>query len=123
MADKTIVRSYLVAYAPLLSVVPAERIFYARQPRATSTPTTGAYITYQKINSTPENDLSDVPGVDRQLIQLDLYAPTTTELEAILAKVRAALDPHGHEISTHDLSDFELDRERIVVSYEFYIQR
>lgn len=58
--------------------------------------TTKPYVTWFMVTDTPENNLSDPPGIDRQPVQVDCWHQTDAGIEALARAVRDAIEPHAH---------------------------
>lgn len=57
------------------------------------------YVTWFLVTGTPENDLSDVPGIDRCTVQLDAWHTTDAGVVTLALAVRAAIEPLAHCIA------------------------
>lgn len=57
------------------------------------------YLVWQTVVGTPENYLDDLPDVDKTRVQLDVWAATGAQAEAVAQSVRDALEPVGYMIS------------------------
>ncbi len=55
-----------------------------------------AYITWFVVADTPENNLSDLPPVDRVTVQVDIWHPTDTGCAALAKSVRDCIEPVAH---------------------------
>jgi Protein of unknown function (DUF3168) len=58
--------------------------------------TTRPYITWFIVVGTPENNLSDAPGMDRQTIQVDYWHQTDRGIVALATAGRDALQTYAH---------------------------
>lgn len=79
--------------APAVVAIVADRIYpHGEAPQDVTRP----YITWQMINGTPENSLSDLPDIDRCTLQINCWHPTSTGVVQLATAARAAVESHGH---------------------------
>jgi len=57
------------------------------------------YLVWQTISGIPENYLDDLPDMDKTRVQIDVWAATGAQAEAIAQSVRDALEPGAYMIS------------------------
>lgn len=57
---------------------------------------TAPYVTWFVVDGLPENQLSDVPAIDRFVLQVDCWHPTSAGVDTLAGAVRAALEPVAH---------------------------
>lgn len=74
----------------LLGVNPTRLFPFGDAPENVAKP----YATYQVLNGLPENYLDDRPDVDDWSIQIDIYADSVADVNAVLGAFRRALEPH-----------------------------
>lgn len=74
----------------------AERIYGADDAAADAA---GDYLTWSVI-VTPENELSDVPGIDRQTVTVNVWSDDEARARAIATAVRDCIEPIAHFISS-----------------------
>jgi hypothetical protein len=80
-----------------VSAIVGDRIYrHGRAPQTVDRP----YVTWSLASGVPENELSDVPGIDRQTVQVDCWAPGDRDCVALAVAVRDAIEPHAHLIAT-----------------------
>lgn len=65
---------------------------HADAPQGTAAP----YVVWTAISTAPENNLSDLPPIDRVTVQVDCYHTTDQGVVDLATAVRDALEPHGH---------------------------
>lgn len=58
--------------------------------------TTAPYIVWSVISGVPENNLSDLPPVDRVTVQVDAYHTTDQGVVDLAKAIRDAIEPHAH---------------------------
>ena len=58
--------------------------------------TTKPYVTWQVISGVPENNLTDLPPVDRITVQVDCWHQTDAGIEQLATAVRDAIEPYAH---------------------------
>jgi hypothetical protein len=85
----------------LLKAVPAVTAILGAVPRVFRHGYAGAaptppYVVWLVISGDPENNLSDVPSMDRLTIEVDCYSGTDAGVEALAQAVRDALEPRMH---------------------------
>lgn len=56
--------------------------------------TVAPYVVWLVITGAPENNLSDVPSIDRLTLQIDCYHAADGGVETLAQAVRDALEPH-----------------------------
>lgn len=89
-------------------------------PEDTSKP----YITWFAVFDTPENNLSDLPPVDRVGIQADCWHQTAAGVELLAKAVRDALEPHAHMTGVPiDLREPETLLYRRALTFDFWHPR
>ena len=54
------------------------------------------YATYQQIAGGPENYLGGLPDMDGSLVQIDIYASTVSQAEAVFTAIRNAIEPTAY---------------------------
>ena len=86
--------------------------------------TTRPYITWALAGGVPENQLSDVPGIDRMSIDIDCWHPTDTGVEQLAAAVRGAIEPLGHVTNVSpDLREAETKLYRLTIQADIWLPR
>lgn len=79
------------------------------------------YITWQLISGVPENNLSDLPPVDRQSVQVDCWHQTDSGIETLADAVRDAIEPVAHMTAAiTDLREPETRIFRISLAFDFF---
>ncbi|MBZ5489144.1 DUF3168 domain-containing protein [Halomonas aquamarina] len=76
----------------LLGVNPTRLFPFGGAPENVPKP----YAVYQVLNGVPENYLAEPPDVDDWSIQVDIYATTVSDVNAVLAALRRAIEPHAY---------------------------
>lgn len=71
------------------------KAFWDVVPQDTAPP----YVRALVVTGQPENYLGSVPGIDNTRVQLDLFAKTQAELDAMYVACRGALEPNTHIVS------------------------
>lgn len=54
------------------------------------------YVTWFLVSDTPENNLSELPDIDRQAVQIDVWADSGAAAVQLAGAVRDAMEPHAH---------------------------
>ena len=84
------------------------------------------YITWIVVSGIPENNLSDLPPVDRVTVQVDAWHPTDAGVEALALAVRDAIEPHAHMTNGPLLDDRDLANSklfRIAMQFDWFVDR
>lgn len=89
---------------------------------------TAPYVTWFLVVGVPENNLSDGPGIDGDVIQLDCWSENNGTgdegVETLAVAVRDAIENHAHiEAYTDDGRDPETKRFRISMQAKFWVSR
>lgn len=89
---------------------------------------TAPYITWFVVSGIPENELSDLPRIDRYQVQVDCWSSNTgggdTQIEALAEAVRDAIEPHAHMVAVvANGIDYETQRLRLGMSFDFWTPR
>ncbi len=85
------------ACTQLLGTPPSMRFYpFGEAPQQTSAP----YATWQMPSETPANYLGQVPDMDEQRIQIDLWATTQTKADQLKEAIRAAVQVHAQETNS-----------------------
>lgn len=71
----------------------------------------GPYATWQVVSGVPENNLSDVPDIDRQTVQVDCWHPDDKGIELMGKAARDAIEPVAH--MTQVVADFQDSETRL----------
>lgn len=58
--------------------------------------TTRPYAAWHLVVGTPENTLSEAPGMDRCTVQIDCWSPTSAAVVVLAEAVRNAVEPLAH---------------------------
>jgi hypothetical protein len=111
----------LQADSAVTSLVAADAIF--RHADA-AVDRTGDYITWS-VSAVPENDMSDVPGIDRQTITVNCFSDEDLKVELMAEAARAALEPLAHcigmPIDNRDRSQSK--KYRIALQFDWWYPR
>ena len=54
------------------------------------------YVTWFLVADAPENNLSELPDIDRQAVQIDIWAESGSAAVQLASAVRNAIEPHAH---------------------------
>ena len=97
------------------------RVFpWGEAPPAVTRP----YATYAVFSGNPQNTLGDVPEVDIDGTQINVWGDTGTSTDAAARAIRDALEPHAHMISYESASrDKETGRYNSLMSFDFFTER
>lgn len=82
------------------------------------------YVAWSLISNLPENNLSDLPPVDHQVIQVDCWSKTDQEVEQLAIAVRDAIEPHAH-MTGMPVNERERDTKlyRISLQFDWWLSR
>jgi len=82
------------------------------------------YVTWMVVTGTPENQLSDVPLIDRVTVQVDCWHPTDKGIVPFAQAVRDAIEPTAHMTAMPvDERDPETKLYRIALEFDWFLDR
>jgi hypothetical protein len=87
----------LKANAPVTAIVNANNIYFIEAPENIN-PTT-PYIVWTAPDIEPENQLSDVPDIDKASIHINCYHPDQKVSVDLAKAIRDAIEPSGHMLN------------------------
>lgn len=86
--------------------------------------TTRPYVTWNIVSGVPENELSDLPTVDRVAVQIDCWHQTDAGVETLATAVRNAIEPYGHMTNiVINLREPETKLYRIGLQFDIWLGR
>jgi hypothetical protein len=108
----------------LVGTSPVRIYRHGTAPQNTAAP----YVTWSVITGTPQNTLSGLPKVDACIVQIDCWSDNTgtgaAQIEDLAVAVRAALEPFAHMTRFGPNGrDFETQRYRIMLQFEYWLDR
>lgn len=82
------------------------------------------YVTWFIVGGVPENNLSDLPQIDRLPVQVDCWHTTDAGVESLAVAVRNALEPVCH-MTNILIDEQEQDTKlyRIVLQFDYFLNR
>lgn len=82
------------------------------------------YVTWYAL-ATPENTLSEIPGIDRVSVTIDCWSPDDTEVETLADAVRDTIEPLAHMTSrVNDNRDRSATKlYRITLQFDWWLSR
>jgi hypothetical protein len=82
------------------------------------------YATWFLVSGVPENHLSGLPSADRMSTQIDCWAQTDADCEALAKSIRDAAEPHAHLTGyvTHE-REAVTDLYRISLQFDWFVDR
>jgi Protein of unknown function (DUF3168) len=93
---------------------------HGNAPQDTAKP----YVTWFAVTGTPENNLSDLPPMDRVQIQVDCYHQTDAGIELLAKAVRDAIEPSAHMTGTPvDDREPETKLYRVALVFDWFVGR
>jgi len=93
---------------------------HGNAPQDTAKP----YVTWFSVTGTPENNLSDLPPMDRVQIQVDCYHQTDAGIELLAKAVRDAIEPSAHMTGTpFDGREPETKLYRVALTFDWFVGR
>ena len=96
----------------------------AAPQRPDGVPLADPYITWQLISGVPENNLSDLPPMDRQTVQVDCWHQTDAGVEVLAGAARDAIESVAHMTSILiDEREQETKLYRISMQFDFWTSR
>lgn len=82
------------------------------------------YVTWQLVSGSPDNTLSELPLVDRIVVQVDCWHPDDAGVEALATAVRDALELHGHMTAVLlDQREPDTKLYRIAMQFDVWLSR
>ena len=84
------------------------------------------YLTWIVVSGVPENNLSDLPPVDRITVQVDAWHPTDAGVESLALAVRDAIEPFAHMTQGPTLDERDLSQSklfRIAMQFDWFVDR
>jgi len=82
------------------------------------------YITWALIAGTPQNTLSETPGVDQMSIQVDCWALGDAEVDTLATAVRDAIEPIAHMTSIPiDSQETDTKLYRMTLQFDWWLYR
>lgn len=108
------------AVTAIVGVNPTKVFRHGAAPQGTVAP----YVVWSVISDVPENNLSDLPPVDRVTVQVDCYHTTDQGVVDLATAVRNALELHGH-MTGMPINQRETDTKlyRIALQFDFFLAR
>lgn len=96
------------------------KVYRDEAPQETSAP----YVRWTLVGGTPENYISEAPGIDTSRYQFDVFALTQAQCDQIYAAVRNVLEQRGHIVSFNLTErDVETKNYRISFDMQFWVNR
>lgn len=123
MADESTFRALLTSHAPLLALVPADRIWDQLAPPGTPTPLALPYMLLSTVSSVAENYLGEAADLDDMRIQVDIYAASKAQLKSIQTVLRAAVAGECYELMALDLPADDPAVRRISMDFGYLAAR
>lgn len=108
------------AVTAIVGTTPVRVYRHGSAPQDTARP----YITWSVVTGEPANTLSELPGIDRQTIQVDCWHPADAGIEALATAVRNAIEPYAHLTATL-INEREPDTKlyRIALQFDWWLPR
>lgn len=92
---------------------------FGEAPQNETTP----YATWLTL-TTPENELSDVPGIDRHSVQIDVWSDKQNEATAAATAIRDALETIAHMTQVQQYPRDEVTRKyRVSMDFDWFHSR
>lgn len=93
---------------------------HGNAPQDTSRP----YCVWFIVTGNPEITLSELPAVDRQMVQIDCYHQTDAGIELLAIAVRDAIEPYAHMVGQPvDLREPETRLLHIALTFDWFVDR
>ena len=104
----------------ILGTAPTRVYLFGAAPQNTPQP----YVTWSLPVSNPENSMSELPRVDRDRVQIDVWAQSPTVCIQLCGLIRDALEPHAHMINRLNMGmDPDTNLHRWVLEFTFWTGR
>lgn len=89
-------------------------------PQSSSIP----YVRWSIVGGTPENYISNTPGIDSTRYQFDVFAINQQSCDQIYSAIRNVLEQHGHIVSFNlSLQDEETRNYVLSFDMQFWVSR
>ena len=96
------------------------KVYRDEAPQGTAVP----YVRWLLVGGTPENYLSEAPGIDTSRYQFDVFALTQASCDQIYVAIRNVIEQHGHIVSFNLTErDPETRAYRISFDAQFWVPR
>lgn len=104
----------------ILGTAPTRVYLFDNAPQDTPEP----YVTWQIVVSTPENSHSELPRVDQDRVQIDIWSLDQATCIDLAGKVRDAIEPTAHMINKINMGkDPDTKLFRWVLEFTFWTGR
>lgn len=104
-----------------LTALVASRIY--RHGSAPQDSALSPYITWTAL-PTPENTLSETPGIDRVTLQIDCWSDNDTQVETVATLVRDTIEPVAHMTGVIiDSREPDTKLYRISLQFDWWLSR
>lgn len=109
------------AVEAVLGTHPQLRVYaFGEAPPETLAP----YLTWQVVTGIPGNTLSCKPEYDEKTIQVDIYAETSIQAQAVVEAVTLALEEVAYITAWHgEARDRETGYYRVTFSVDWFVRR
>src|SRR6478609_825614 len=104
-----------------VSAIIGSRIFrHGDAPQGVQKP----YVTWFLVNGLPENTMSEVPDMDKLIIQLDCWTEDDAGVVSLAKAIRNALEPYAHmvEMPVNERDD-KTKLYRIALQFDWFLVR
>jgi len=93
---------------------------HGNAPQDTSKP----YVVWEIIAGVPDNNLSDLPTLDRVVVQVDCWHQTDAGVDALMRAVRDAIEPSAHMTAISvDERDPETRLFHVALEFDWFVAR
>ena len=120
------VYAWLAASAPVTALLGSPPRLYPLTAPDSITGTDGgsSYATYQGVTGRPENTFAGSAGADFVRVQIDAYARSYVDAQALATTIAEALDARGYVVSWNgETWDQDVRRFRVSFDFEFFATR
>lgn len=85
------------------------------------------YVTHRAVSGIPANCLDDSPPIDKVTMMVDIWSDNagsgSAGVKDLATAVRGALEAHGHQVDFSAGRDFETQRYRVSMIFDFWHDR
>lgn len=82
------------------------------------------YVTWFLVSGVPENNLSELPPVDRIAVEIDCWHQTDAGIDLLASAVRDAIEPYAHMTAVVvNLREPETKLFRIGMQFDWWLDR
>lgn len=110
----------LSTFGAVTSIVSTRIYPHGTAPQGVAAP----YVTYSVVVGTPVNVMSETPGIDSWVVQINCWSDTTAQLVALATAVRDAMEQlHALRSVVDEGRDPDTGRLRYAMQFDMLVKR